>query len=64
MKVDTLQFVYSEFLYLHLTKMIEGQTFALTSTKGISIFKLIKFQSYQKEENNTNPNTTEGETNG
>ena len=54
----------TEFLYSHLTKMIEGQTFALASVEGIQVFKMIEFQSYQKAENNINLNTTEGETNG
>jgi hypothetical protein len=40
--------------------MTEGQTFALTSSKGKYIFKMIKFES--KETITTNQE--EGETNG
>ena len=49
----------NEFLYSHLTKMTEGQTFALASIKGLHIFKMIKFESYNEE---ITTNTTEGET--
>jgi len=56
-------FHFNEFQYLQLTKMTEGQTFALASLEGIHIFKKIKFESYQSKENNlTQHNTTEGDT--
>jgi hypothetical protein len=41
---------FNEFQYSQLIKMTEGQTFALASLEGIHIFKMIKFESYQKEE--------------
>ena len=51
---------FNEFQYAYLTRMTEGQTFALASMKGLHIFKMIKFESYQDKETTTN--TTEGET--
>ena len=50
---------FNEFQYVYLTRMTEGQTFALASPGGIHIFKMIKFESYNEE---ITTNTTEGET--
>lgn len=39
----------NEFIYSHLIKMAEGQTFAVASLEGIHIFKKIEFRDQQGE---------------